>query len=285
MEITCFPFFVSLAGGTLFFNFTLWIVSLAGGTLFFTLTIWVVDLVWVCDVCGKEFKYHGYLSIHRRIHTGELPFTCKLCSKQFIVASSLQSHLQRFHKIKHKISKWYSKWCFREKVFSHIEHLYGLTPEWSLSCVRMCVFWENVLPHVAQLYGLSCVCERKCTNNDCLCPKDKDKKRHKCGYCEKSLCSASSLAAHERLHTLEKPFKCDICQKTFVQSSNLTTHKLIHSDLKPYVCELCTKPFRHKQSLLVHLRSHTQERPYSCATCGKTTFLVLILRMNLHVSL
>jgi hypothetical protein len=119
---------------------------------------------YVCSVCNKRYGLPSSLKRHMQVHSKDRDkkrHKCGYCEKSLCSASSLAAH----------ISKWYSKWCFREKVFSHIEHLYGLTPEWSLSCVRMCVFWENVLPHVAQLYGLSCVCERKCTNNDCLCLK------------------------------------------------------------------------------------------------------------------
>lgn len=53
-------------------------------------------------MCGKEFKYHGYLSVHKRIHTGDMPFRCKLCPKEFIVASSLQQHLKHNHRNKKK---------------------------------------------------------------------------------------------------------------------------------------------------------------------------------------
>lgn len=113
-------------------------------------------------------------------------------------------------------------------------------------------------------YGLPSYLKRHMKNHT------DEKVRYHCKYCDKGLCSTSSLRAHERLHTLDKPFKCDVCEKCFTQSSNLATHKKIHNDVKPYVCELCNKPFRHKQSLLVHLRSHTKERPYTCATCGQT---------------
>ncbi|XP_063442076.1 zinc finger protein 83-like [Mytilus trossulus] len=113
-------------------------------------------------------------------------------------------------------------------------------------------------------YGLPSYLKRHMRNHT------DEKTFYKCRYCDKSLCSTSSLAAHERLHTLDKPFECDVCHKRFTQSSNLTTHKKVHSEYRPYVCELCSKPFRHKQSLLVHLRSHTHERPYTCVTCGQT---------------
>jgi hypothetical protein len=83
--------------------------------LFLFLTTWLYGSIFMmtitnfllrCNSCYDMFPLlrlsRGWNTIHRRIHTGELPFTCKLCSKQFIVASSLQSHLQRFHNIKHK---------------------------------------------------------------------------------------------------------------------------------------------------------------------------------------
>lgn len=55
-----------------------------------------------CDVCGKEFISKSHLEIHMYIHAGTKPYTCMTCNKSF----TLRSKLNR-HKLLHSTSKPY----------------------------------------------------------------------------------------------------------------------------------------------------------------------------------
>ena len=47
--------------------------------------------------------------------------------------------------------------------------------------------------------------------------------QHECDVCEKMFVSPSSLAAHMRIHTNEKPYECDVCEMKFRRSDTLKT--------------------------------------------------------------
>uniref|UniRef100_A0A8C5M699 C2H2-type domain-containing protein n=1 Tax=Leptobrachium leishanense TaxID=445787 RepID=A0A8C5M699_9ANUR len=50
---------------------------------------------YICSDCGKEFKQHRLLLRHKKIHTGEKPFTCLDCGSTFRLSSELLTHRRK----------------------------------------------------------------------------------------------------------------------------------------------------------------------------------------------
>ncbi|KFV98251.1 Zinc finger protein 574, partial [Eurypyga helias] len=45
-----------------------------------------------CQECGKAFAIAVRLAEHRRIHTGERPYSCQACGKAYRSFSNLWKH-------------------------------------------------------------------------------------------------------------------------------------------------------------------------------------------------
>ncbi|XP_057656564.1 B-cell lymphoma/leukemia 11B isoform X1 [Diorhabda carinulata] len=47
-----------------------------------------------CEFCGKKFRYQNNLAVHRRTHTGELPYKCTVCDHAYAQSSKLKKHMK-----------------------------------------------------------------------------------------------------------------------------------------------------------------------------------------------
>lgn len=52
------------------------------------------DAVHACDYCGKKFRSQTNLEVHRKTHTGELPYKCNVCDHACAQSSKLKRHMK-----------------------------------------------------------------------------------------------------------------------------------------------------------------------------------------------
>lgn len=110
---------------------------------------------------------------------------------------------------------------------------------------------------------------RRAHDNRYVPKRDREGENVQCEVCS-SFFLRSSLAAHMRVHSGERPFPCQVCGKRFTTKWNLKLHRWTHAarSSKPYKCATCKAAFYRKSSYLDHSRTHRGIKPYTCNYCG-----------------
>ncbi|XP_060524250.1 zinc finger protein 260-like isoform X3 [Cylas formicarius] len=196
-----------------------------------------------CKECGKSLHSPYTYVWHMRIHTGERPYVCDLCGKQFRVSQGLVRHLKETHaRIKNFACDICNRYfATRRNVEEHRR------------------IHTNERPYVCDLCGKSF--KQKAS----LFVHNRSHTNHfpfKCNHCPQAFRTKPLLMLHVTRHTGEKPYPCDICGRRFRIKYELKRHKLIHSDEKPFTCNMCALGFRQKRYLRNHLKlNHQIEEP------------------------
>ncbi|KAF1371945.1 hypothetical protein PFLUV_G00276320 [Perca fluviatilis] len=144
------------------------------------------DKPFSCSKCGKQFSTNGHLKRHMRSHTGEKPFCCSVCQKYFKQSEHLQTHM-KIHT--------------GEKQFS------------CSLCKKAFIVRGNLRKHMRIHTG---------------------EKPFSCSVCRKAFTVSGNLQKHMRIHTGERPFSCSVCKKAFRESGHLQKHMRIHTGEKPF---------------------------------------------------
>lgn len=196
-----------------------------------------------CGVCEKRFTRTRELEVHSRLHTGEKPVYCTLCSMSFHTPRALAKHRQTLGHCKragksrerlHLCSECGKSYFRRPALLRHLRKHQTSKPYACQFCSFKCRERDNLQRHAARHFS---------TERNFICE-----------LCGAAFHAKKTLEIHHSYkHSSERRYKCPDCPMTFKARNALGRHAKIHSRTREHGC-WCGAAFNRLYNLRRHMR-------------------------------
>ncbi|KAJ8959267.1 hypothetical protein NQ314_006295 [Rhamnusium bicolor] len=171
-----------------------------------------------CPIC-KGTYLRSSLEVHIRNHSGQRPFTCLICNKDFTTKWNLKlhkwTHASRTSK-PFKCDQCKGAFIRESDYIAHMNSHKSVRPYTCNYCGAQFIRKYNCLRHVKE---------------------HENNKTFNCQVCGKSFHRSYYLKDHMRVHSGIRPYSCHICGKTSTTKSNHNKHVQIHHAREPVSTE------------------------------------------------
>lgn len=186
-----------------------------------------------CGECNKTFLRKEALKLHKStVHNGcPSPYQCKICTKSFSQAGTLNRHIENVHERTKNAKTAALKNCDvcgipQKKMARHLREVHSEAKSFSCS----------------------------------VCPKS---------YGRQDALNIHMKNTHSK--EKPDVLSCQICNKNFTQKDNLNRHvKDVHEEKQEFSCQDCPQKFSRSENLKRHEERGKHTIEYKCSHCGNT---------------
>ncbi|XP_024946097.1 uncharacterized protein LOC107273006 isoform X2 [Cephus cinctus] len=167
-----------------------------------------------CPIC-KCIYLRSSLAVHMRVHNGERPYECQVCSKAFSTKWNLQ-----LHKWTHAARSTKPFKCNQcsAAFYRHSDYTAHMNSH------------RNVRPYTCNYCGAQFIRKYNCLRH---VKEHEENKAYTCDVCNKTFHRSYYLKEHLRVHSGARPYSCHICGKSSSTKSNHNKHVRIHHAREP----------------------------------------------------